>query len=97
MSDKEINDLSEQVELIISQLTEVLNEEKYLAYETLLKSYLKVQDILRLNHSIEQIQKEIKWNCRKLMEAPPRNKIIGLKLIEAMDKFHKEVNSNKWK
>jgi hypothetical protein len=76
---------------IIAILSNVLTEEDFPAYHTLIQSYRKVQQMLLEKQSNELIKSEIKWNCRRLSEAPPKNKEMGLSLMNSMDKFHKLV------
>ena len=87
-----LEQLEVQIKSIQLALRRLIEEEDYPVYKDLLKSYNNVEQILKTSHSLSDIQKEIKWNCRKLSEAPPRNKEQGKLLMIKLDAFHQYVH-----
>ena len=86
-------ELNQNVQKIIKLLNEIILEENFSLYLKLLDCYSDVAKIIENKNSLIVIQQKIKWNCRKLSEAPPKNKELGLELLKTMDKFHKIVNT----
>ena len=84
------SELKKEALKIVELLTQIINEENFTVYVELRNCYTKVLNILETKFSIELIKEEIKWNCRRVSEAPPKNKELGLKALIAMDNFTKK-------
>lgn len=85
--------IKQQIESIINSLNQLLENEEFPAYMNLLNSYTKALNALTKKQSLKCIKKEVKWNCRILGEAPPKNRELGILLMTKMDKFHKTISN----
>ncbi|MCG8573511.1 MAG: hypothetical protein MI810_01385 [Flavobacteriales bacterium] len=86
-----MDDLKENVKQIISILDVIITEDDLTVYQRLKESYMTALSLLNHNENLSQLKLEIKANIRMLMEAPPKDKELGLKLIYLMDDFHKKL------
>jgi len=97
MDTSQLEELKKQIESILIVLNRLIEEEQFPAYVRLSKSYEKELNGFSEGKSINYLKEQIKWNCRILGEAPPRNKELGINLMNKMDKVYKSlfINTNK--
>lgn len=83
----------EDIQNIIQILDSILKEEDFSAYRKLKHNYINAIKLLENNSPIQEIKSELEFTIRILMEAPPKNKELGLQALIAMDLVYKKIES----
>ncbi len=72
------------LEHIITSLKQLTEQEKFPLYAELLSKYSLALSQFEETNSIPELTETIRWTTRMLMEAPPNNGELGLKVLEEM-------------
>lgn len=86
---QEIEPLLEQIINSLKQLTE---QEKFPLYAELYSQYSSALTQFERTNSISELKGNIRWTTRMLMEAPPNNGELGLKILEEITVLYKAMD-----
>lgn len=88
----ELNVIKKDIDLSIKNIDKILSQEDFSAYHKI-KNILK-KSIVYLDASNEiEAKKQLSLSIRFLMEAPPKDKNLGLKTLKDLDKTFKELSA----
>lgn len=77
---------------IINSLGELVQEEQFLLYSELYSTYSSALVQFEQSNSASELEKNIRWTTRMLLEATPNNTELGLKILDEIKVLNKAIN-----
>lgn len=83
--------VKQDIKDLINLFEQLIAQEDFPAYTSLRDKYKEAFSILNISGSTLHARKKISFTSRMFMEAPPKDKELGLKIITLIDKIYKSL------